>query len=104
MKVIPKELFLAVKVFVDKNPEIIWKFMFRKLKKAIETEKEKVYLFRVEGIPYVALIKQEDYINSLTSIMEHFVKVEEYETAKECQNLIDLHKINTIINESKLGV
>jgi hypothetical protein len=90
----------AFNEFLSQHPSLMYKYVFKVLKKAIRDDKESVILFNMPHLDTRARIDRKDYPIALERAIEHFLKSEEYERIRECQTLLEQHYVNEIIRSS----
>lgn len=100
---IPKKLIPKLEKFSNEYPDIVSSFYFKKIKRAIKNKEDRVAFYRIKNTNIVAGVKDHDYIETLEQLLDTFIKVENYENAKECKLLIEqlqTEKIDRLIKES----
>lgn len=85
------------KFFTD-NGDIVLKYVVLKISE--HTEQEHVDLFAFEQSEFVAKIYQKDYLGILDKAISIFVKLEQFEDAALCRDLITRISVDTVIRES----
>lgn len=83
---------------MSKNKDLVYSFLLREMDKAIQNNMPFVELFRVGTTPLTARVEKKDYEKSILDIQKYYIEQEEYEKANVCQQLIDRHKVNQIID------
>lgn len=74
--------------FAEIHPDLVYRYMLRRLTKAVKRDMPLVQLFRYGTSNRIALIKQSSYITQLRAILAFFVSIEDYETAGTCHEII----------------
>lgn len=99
MIVFPDKPAPVIKHFLDQNKPLVYKYIVKKIKHAINSNLESVDVFRHHN--KVETIKQQDFEKMLDHAIVEFCKIEDYETAAITKKLMDKLKINKLIDDSK---
>ena len=94
---IPRNLVPKLSQFQKKHPELIGKYFLQKIKLAVLKNESRTQLYRIGNTNNVAGVEYQEYAPMLEVMKDQFVKVELYELAKECQELIHTIHINQLI-------
>ena len=99
MITLPAKLFSKrhITAFKEKYPRLYRKFVFVKIKKAIELNQSEAILFKVEDSEFVGKISQNKYAIILSKLLDQFISAEDYELAKECNEVYIKYKIEDLI-------
>ena len=81
--------------FLTDNADIVLKYIMLRI--SDESEQEHIELFTFEHSEFVAKIDQEDYVGILNEALSVFVKIEQYEDAARCRDLITKISIDNVI-------
>lgn len=84
--------------FLTDNGDIVLKYVMLKISE--RHEQEYIELFSFEHSEFVATIYQKDYLGILDEAMSFFVKIEQFEDAALCRDLITKIGVDTVIRES----
>lgn len=98
---IPLKLAQKFDIFGKEYPEEVNKFYLRNIRKSIDNDEQHAIFYRIEDTPVVAGVPADKFKTTLEDIKGEFIKIESYELARECQDLIDELKIKQIIKESQ---
>jgi len=82
------------KFFVD-NEDVVLKYMLLKISE--QYEQEYIELFSFGQSEFVVKLYQKDYLNMLNDAMTLFVKIEQFEDAALCRDLITKISIDNVI-------
>jgi hypothetical protein len=74
--------------FAETNREVVYKYLLKRLKKAIHHNMDGVRIFQFNNPNKVAEIGRDKYQSQLDTMMTWFVETEDYESAGECRDLI----------------
>lgn len=80
--------------FVEDNQTNVYKYFYNSIKSAIKENSSEAILFRLGNSKMLLRIKSVDFVDTLKSMEQHFLKVEEYEMVPKCRKLIDKHYVN----------
>jgi hypothetical protein len=81
--------------FTENNKHLVYHYVLKKMKRAIRNKMETLPLFQFGNTDKVAQLTKPGYEHHLKLMMEYFVKIEDYESATVCRDLIQqLH--NTV--------
>lgn len=101
MLVLPKNSGIVWKRFLQENKALVYKYIIRQMKTAIQEEKDRLDLFKFEENDKIFMwVESKDYLKLLTDAFDLFMKEEEYEYASKTKKLITLHQINSVIRDS----
>lgn len=84
--------------FLTDNGDIVLKYVVLKISE--HPEQEHIELFTFENSEFVAKIDQEDYLGILDQALTIFVKLEQFEDAALCRDLITKISIDNVIRSS----
>ena len=87
--------------FTTKNKSLVYRFMMKKMRVAIQKNLPQADLFRLGNTLQIAKINRTSFKKSLGEMIEWFTKKEEYEFAAEAKDLLTKFNINEIIEKSK---
>lgn len=83
--------------FAKTNRDVVYKYLLKRLKKAIHMKMDCVVVFQFKTKHKVANISRDRYEAQLTEMMSWFVETEDYESAATCRDLIrQLTHINPV--------
>lgn len=80
------------------NGLVVLKYIVLKISE--HPTQEHIDLFRFEDSTFVAKIHRKDYLSILDEALSVFVKVEHFEDAALCRDLITKISVDTVIRES----
>lgn len=86
---------------LEENREKIWKYLFKRVEKAIVEDLDEIYLWRVQDTHLVLFLSNSQYAGCLDSMKDFFLKTEEYEYIPFCNELTDKLKVNEVIRASR---
>jgi predicted nucleic acid-binding OB-fold protein len=95
MLVLPVTSLGTLNKFLTDNADIVLKYVMLKISE--DSEQDFIELFSFEHSEYVAKIDQEDYVGILNEAMSVFVKIEQFEDAAFCRDLITKISIDNVI-------
>lgn len=100
MLVLPSKNARIWERFLEENQTLVYKYIVREIKKGIKENKEVVDLFKFDDNSMHAWVKKTNYLTTLNSAKEVFIKAEEYENAKKTDDVIRMYYIEQVIRES----
>jgi hypothetical protein len=75
--------------FAEQNPDLIFRYLMKRISKAIRNDLPSVILFQFgKSAKNLAMIHKDKYKIQLDHMMAWFVKEEDYESASVCKTLI----------------
>ena len=74
--------------FAKTNRDVVYKYLLKRLKKAIDMKMDGVVVFQFKTQQKVANIGRDRYEAQLNEMMSWFVETEDYESAATCRDLI----------------
>ena len=81
--------------FTENNKHLVYYYVLKKMKRAVRNKLDTLPLFQFGNSDKVAQLTRPGYEHHLKLMMEYFVKIEDYESATICRDLIQqLH--NTV--------
>lgn len=86
---------------LDENRDKMWKYLFKRVEKAIVEDLDEIYLWRIENTHLVLFLNSSQYAGCLEEMKEFFMKTEEYEYIPFCNELTDKIKVNEVIRASR---
>lgn len=87
--------------FTETNREVVYKYLLKRLKKAIHQNMDSVTIFQFNTPNRIAEIGRDKYQSQLDTMMGWFVETEDYESAGECRDLIHhLTVNNNVVDQS----
>ena len=86
---------------MDSNIEVIAKYIFLQVRKAILHQQDTARLFYINGSNLVAEVKAADFEANLRDLYSQFIKSEHYEYAQECDRIIKKLLVHKVIDESR---
>lgn len=86
---------------LDENRDKIWKYLFKKVEKAVVEDLDEIYLWRIENTHLVLFLNSSQYAGCLEEMKKFFLKTEEYEYIPFCNELTDKIKVNEVIRASR---
>jgi hypothetical protein len=99
---IPKRMVSSLRKFLHENPDVLYRFLLRKISEGITQQLQEVKLFYLGSTETLATIRYDDYDRVLDDAMKHFVTTEQYELADQCKTAITTYSIEKLINSSKI--
>lgn len=96
--------FPVVNEFLAQQKPLVFRWLIKKIKRAISTNVEKIDLFEFvhSGIRHVAILKSSDFESTLSDATKEFIRVEDYESAGKAQEILsELRQkhINGLLND-----
>ena len=98
--VLPTDSISTFNHFVHTNPDVVYSYMLRKLKRAVHKNIDALELFRLGKSNTVMRIEKAEYEKYLTEMQSYFVKHEKFENAGVCAKVLDEHRINLLIEST----
>jgi hypothetical protein len=87
--------------FFNENKVLVYKYVVREIKKAIDKNEEVISLFQFEDSSFTATLKKQSFVETLNEAIKLFVKEEEFEYAEKTKKIINEYLIETVIKESQ---
>lgn len=103
MLVLPSKNARIWERFLEENQTLVYKYIVREIKKGIKENKDVVDLFKFDDNSMHAWVKKSNYLTTLQSAMDVFIKAEEYENARKTDEVIKMYHIEKVIRESTKG-
>jgi len=100
MLVLPNKSAKVWTKFLKENKVLVYKYIFREIKKGIQHNEDLVNLFEFEGTDISAWIPKKNYLTTLQEALRVFVKAEEYEYAGKVTELINTYYIDQLLNDT----
>jgi succinate dehydrogenase flavin-adding protein (antitoxin of CptAB toxin-antitoxin module) len=101
MIVLPNKSAAVWDRFLKENEALVYKYIVREIKKHLESDTERIELFKFEDDTMFAWVLRKEILKTLTHALTMFVKKEEYEYARKTDSIIKQYHINKLINETK---
>lgn len=92
--VLPSDNPFALKQFTELHTDLVFKYLLKRIRKAVREDMPSVNLFQFGNTRKLAQIARPEYETQLNSLMEYFVKKEDYELAARCRDTLTRHKQN----------
>jgi len=86
---------------LEEHREKIWKYLYKRVEKAVVEDLDEIYLWRIERTHLVLFLNRAQYEGCLDEMKKFFIKTEEYEYIPFCNELIDKIKVNEVIRASR---
>ena len=86
---------------LDENRDKIWKYLFKRVEKAVVEDLDEIYLWRIENTHLVLFLNSSQYAGCLEEMKKFFITTEEYEYIPFCNELADKIKVNEVIRASR---
>jgi pentatricopeptide repeat protein len=102
--VLPMKSPVVLRAFLAQHEDIAHDYLLKCLRLAVIRQLDDVILFQLGESEYLAIIDYEDYGDTLTMMLDYYVKKERFDKASECHELLTRHKIEKIITESQCMV
>jgi hypothetical protein len=102
MLVLPNKSAVVWEKFLTENKVLVYKYIVREVKKNLETDNDKIDLFKFEDNTMYAWIPKNKVLQTLNEAMKIFIKEEEYEYAQKTDAVIKQYYINKVIQDSKI--
>lgn len=99
--VVPTYDLRTLEEFFESNETLINRYMVKKLAYAIKHDEDTAVLFFIPTTGMTASVRREDFEATLKNIINHFIKVEEYERINKCKKLLDKHSVNEVVRRSR---
>jgi hypothetical protein len=74
--------------FIESHKNMVYRYMLKRFELAIQNKKKNVVLFQFGNSKKIARVLPEGYRLQLTKMLQHFVQIEDYESASRCRDLI----------------
>ncbi len=74
--------------FAEANQDMVYRYMLTRFQSAFKYKKSTVVLFQFGNTKKIAQITSDKFETQLTKMLEFFVKIEDYESATQCRDLI----------------
>lgn len=105
---LPDKPFYVIQQFLASNKTLVYKYLIKKIKYAINNNIQKVDLFEfpTDGKRHIAVVHEKDFEKVLMDAITSFSESEEYETAASAQQILQTYRdiqINKLLNEIKQG-
>ena len=97
--VLPFEDPTILTLFSDRYKNHVFKYILRRLNRAIHGNYDYVDIFEFGNTKTIAQINSKNYETQLNVILKYFLKIEDYETASACRDLIRQTKGETMNRE-----
>lgn len=101
MLVLPNKSAAVWDRFLKENEVLVYKYIVKQIKKNLDTDVERIELFKFEDNTMFAWVPRNEILKTLTHAFDMFVKKEEYEYARKTDSLIKQYHINKLIAETK---
>jgi hypothetical protein len=92
--VLPNDNPFVLKQFTELHTDLVFKYILKRIRKAVREDMSFVNLFQFGNTRRLAQIARPEYESQLNSLMEYFVKKEDYELAARCRDTLTRHKQN----------
>jgi hypothetical protein len=102
MLILPNKSAVVWEKFLTENKVLVYKYIVREVKKNLETNNDKIDLFKFEDNTMYAWIPKNKVLQTLNEAMKIFIKEEEYEYAQKTDAIIKQYYINKVIQDSKI--
>jgi hypothetical protein len=86
--------------FAKQYPEVLFRFYYSRLNKAIKEDARKVFMFRLNENETVYIVS-EKFDVTINDLISRAIKVEAYEFVPRFKALLNRHYINRVIADSK---
>lgn len=102
---LPNKPFHVIQKFLVEHRPLVFKYLVKKIKFAIQHDVTRVELFELPSSPttrHVAVVKEIDYEKVLEQAIDVCSEVEDYETAAKAKNTIQLYRekhITKLLND-----
>ena len=100
MLILPDKSIAVWKSFWEENKLLIYKYVVKQIKVAVEEGKNRAYLFGFENDNTKVWIDRKGYAESLDKALNYFVELEEFELATKTQKVINKFHIDEVIRQS----
>lgn len=85
---------------LENNSDIVYTYLFKVLDGAIENDAEQVDLWRVDKTPMVMYLTRDQYAGCINTMIDFYLKTEQYECVPFCQDLLNQIAINELTRVS----
>jgi hypothetical protein len=92
--VLPSDNPFALKQFTELHTDLVFKYLLKRIRMAVREDMPSVNLFQFGNTRKLAQIARPEYETQLNSLMDYFVKKEDYELAARCRDTLTRHKQN----------
>jgi len=79
----------TLKKFMKEHKDIAFRYVVKEIERNVESDADKIKLFKLGDTHYVASIRKVDYVTALQEALEFFTKLELFEDAENCKNIIE---------------
>jgi hypothetical protein len=97
--VLPFDSPFDLETLTEGNRELIFKFVLKRLQRAIQNNLPVANLFQLGSSHKMVQVSKKNFETQLTSLMDWFVKTEDYESASNCRDLIRQIKVNDAVDQ-----
>jgi AAA+ ATPase superfamily predicted ATPase len=98
--VVPKSILRSLRVFLKDNPDVLHKFLFKKISDALKKNQYEAKLFYLGNRKTLASLRFEDFGSVLEESMKHFIHLEDYEMAAKCKEVLTGYYIEKVIHST----
>lgn len=99
MLVLPEKSAKVWDKFLTENEVLVYKFIYRQIKKHISDDLDVINLFRFDNNDLKAYVPKKDVFLCLNGAMDVFIKHEEYEYADKVKKLIDRCHVEFLLKD-----
>lgn len=101
MLILPDKSISIWKTFWDENKILVYKYIVKQVKAAIEKGDQKAILFGFEANNMTVWVERDRFVESLDKALQTFIREEYYEYAAKTQKIIDQFLIDEVIKDSQ---
>ncbi len=101
MLVLPNKSAVVWDRFLKENEILVYKYIVGEIKKNLDTDVERIELFKFEDETMFAWVPRKKMLETLTHALKVFIRSEEYELARKTDTIIKQYHINKLINDTK---
>ena len=78
----------TLRKFMKEHKDIAFRYVVKEIERNVESDADKIKLFQLGDTHYVASIRRADYVTALQEALEFFMKLELFEDAENCKNIM----------------
>ena len=85
---LPATTISSLEKAVNADKSKIYNFLLKRFSKSVKNKNSMVVLFKLANSEDIVAVSREDYFDFVNKLIEHFIKVEEYEKVIKCKTLL----------------
>lgn len=99
--ILPTTTHADLMSFIAKEKTVVFRYFYKRLREAVLHNQPEVILFRIADSKMVIFFEKSQYEEVLRAMLDHFMKVEEYEMVPRCRKVLEKFYVNKVIDESR---